>query len=135
MKLKQNKLFNLCIIMTVIVVIATVIFIFLKVEEPDNNPQFWDTCTVRTDGISLELPKNGSIPILIGPFTDKDNHIVENAKVTLFVLNRTLINYTDARGIVVFEFDFIIPKDKYQLKVEAEGYEPTIFRIELEIYD
>lgn len=72
---------------------------------------------------------------MIGPFIDENNDVVLNAKISLILNNNTLINYTDDIGLVGFEIDFIVPKDLYQVKAEAEGYDSNIFRIELEIYN
>jgi hypothetical protein len=109
------------------------ISVYLLEDHNKKNNKFIDFRPNFTN--SLKLPKNGSVYLIIGPFKDKDDNLIENAKVTLFVLNRTLINYTNDVGIVQFEFDFIVPNDLYQVKAEAEGYDSNIFRIELEIYN
>lgn len=121
--------------MTISVVIVILIYLSIGFVKTDNNNKFFDRRIGSAMGISGELPDNSSVNILIGPFIDKDNQFVENAKITLFVLNRTLINHTNDFGIVEFEIDFIIPKDSYQLKVEADGYEPLLTDVEIEIYD
>jgi hypothetical protein len=82
----------------------------------------------------ITLPYNDSIYLMLGAF-EAGNKPVPNAKISLFLHNITLTNYTDDNGFAKIEINFSVPRNHYEIRTEAKDYETLIYKIDLEIYD
>lgn len=132
----KKKYKTILVTLIIITLLASSIFYIVFIESKNNNNKDHKKQFLKPEYPPLTpitLPHNESLYIVFGAFEAKNNEPVLNAKISLFLHNITLTNYTDDNGFTGFEINFSVPKSHYEVRTEARDYETLIYKIELEI--